>query len=105
MARFVLALCPECIKKEMAEIIEDTGSLQTLACGGCKERYQRTPPPVFQRSLRYPMLNASLGTVVTSREHENSVAKKMGMVPVMNQTIAGRRPKVTRKKLFKAAKV
>jgi hypothetical protein len=44
--------------------------------------------------VRYPQISGSLGCVVKSRDHENHVAKQMGMVPTDHVRVKGSDPVV-----------
>lgn len=105
MASYASVVCPKCKDKRLSEILWDDRKQQGMRCDTCALLFNRESPQRVQKSLRYPMFNDSLGVRVESRDHENHVAKKLGMVPTTATTIDGRRPKSTRRKLVKAAKV
>lgn len=92
-------------------ILKSAKGFDHLECAYCGTRSKEPSHGGFAHlyrveKLRYPYVNGSLGCVVTSRAHEDAVAKKLGMVRTDHgTTVSGRRAKSTRKKYYRAAKV
>lgn len=55
-----------------------------LKCPVCFTIFEKPIKNLYIENKRdnFPYLSASLGEFVTSRDHENALAKKMGMVPM-----------------------
>lgn len=67
-----------------------------VECEECGTKFSRKAAEILKKPgiSQYPYLSASLGEVVTSRDHENHVAKKMGMVPMEHLRVKA--PKMTK---------
>lgn len=80
MPRYVTSYCPKCPNKYgSAEIIGSYKDQRLVKCDDCGEEYLQDQPDIIQRGNRYPYMSGSLGEVVQSRDHEEALAKKMGM--------------------------
>lgn len=102
--------CPECLAWSVELWGYTKAGLEKLKCAHCEHEFEAPPAASLSHlykteRLRYPHLNSCLGTVVTSRAHEDAVAKKLGMVRTdSGTTLDGRRAKSTRRKVYRVAK-
>lgn len=76
--------CKDCDALAL-RIMSTDGKVDQLKCDYCG--YKTSAPVKSLKHLykgginKYPYISGSLGQVVNSRDHEDSVAKKMGYVP------------------------
>jgi late competence protein required for DNA uptake (superfamily II DNA/RNA helicase) len=70
---------------------------ERLYCPHCGHMFLSEPSKSLTHlyrveKVRYPQINGSLGCVVKSRDHENHVAKKLGMTPTDHIRVKGSDP-------------
>lgn len=73
-------------------IVARRNGIDLLRCDHCGTRDKAKPFTSYNYLSRthknkYPYLSGSLGEVVTSRDHEEHVAKSLGMVPMEHQRV------------------
>lgn len=86
--RLYTAKCPKCDNKDgLAVLLGSNGKERTVQCEECKAVYSQLEPQAISRGCKFPYFSGCLGEVVTSRDHENHVASKQGLVPATHHRV------------------
>lgn len=86
MARYINYKCTKCDKNKFnsARVIGIAGDMRIVKCEGCGFEETQPVPRTIAKSLRYPYYNDSLKTRVTSKDHEEHIAKENGYVKIQD---------------------
>lgn len=86
MATYVTYKCTKCDKNKFnsAQIVAANYEAMVVRCEGCGHEEEMKRPRTRKKSLQYPYYNDSMARTVTSKEHEDHIAKTEGFTKIQD---------------------